>query len=109
MAEGDSIFPATEYFLRGVAVDVVHTSGGKSTTREAVVNIETITFLDRFGPGNGTRHVSTAGVTFLSAVGVSLEDTIRLPAEETSRKIVKMTQAYAPYRPRGYLVSVLLR
>ena len=101
-------YPATEYFLPGVALDVVHTSGGKAVTREAIVAVETVTFLSRFGPGKGTRHVSTASVTFLESVGVSLEDTIRLPAEEISRKVLKTTHSYAPYIPRGYTTKVLL-
>ena len=109
MAVSDSTYPASEYFLRGVALDVVHTSGGKAATREAIVNVETVTFLSRFGPGKGTRHVSTASVTFLESVGVSLEDTIRLPAEEISRKVLKVTADYAPYwPPRGYTTTLLL-
>ena len=102
-------YPATEFFLLGVALDVTHTSGGKAVTREAVVNIETVTFLSRFGPGKGARHVSTASCTFLENVGVEPTDTIRLPGEEISRKVLKTTQAYAPYwPPRGFTVTVLL-
>ena len=112
MTETDSgtTYPAIEYFLRGVALDVVHASAGgaKPVTREAIVLIETVTFLSRFGLGKGTRHVSTASVTFLESVSVSLEDTIRLPAEEISRKVLKVTQEYAPHRPRGYTVTVRL-
>ena len=98
-------YPATEYFLRGVAVDVTHTSGGKAVTREAVVNIETVTFLEK----DGTRKVSTASCTFLESVGVESTDRVTLPGEETSRKVLKRTSAYAPYwPPRGYTVTVLL-
>ena len=108
MAVPDSTYPAIEYFLRGVARDVVHTSGGKAVTREAVVHIETVTFLSRFGPGKGTRHVSTASCTFLESVGVEPEDTVSLPNEETPRKVLRRTSAYAPYIPRGYTTTVLL-
>ena len=100
-------YHATEYFLRGEALDVVHTSGGKAVTREAIVNIETVTFLSRFGLGNGTRHVSTASCTFLENVGILPTDTIALPGGQP-RKVLKVTGAYAPYRPRGYLTEVLL-
>ena len=71
-------YPATEYFLRGVAVDVTHTSGGKAVTREAVVNIETVTFLEK----DGTRKVSTASCTFLESVGVESTDRVTLPAKK---------------------------
>ena len=103
-------YPATEYFLRGVAVDLVHTSGGKAVTREAVVNMETVTFLSRFGLGNGTRHVSTASCTFLESVGVEPTDTITLPGDQSQpRKVLKVTGAYAPYwPPRGFTVTCLL-
>ena len=108
MAEGDSTFPASEYFLRGVAVDVVHVSGGKSVTREAVVDYSTVTFLSRFGPGKGARHVSTASCTFLDNVGVWPTDTVTLPGGQP-RKVLKVTGAYAPYwPPRGYTTEVLL-
>ena len=107
MAVSDSgtTYQATEYFLRGAALDVTHTSGVKAVTREAVVNIETVTFLDK----GGTRKVSTATVTFLENVGVELADTITLPGEETPRAVLKRTSAYAPYwPPRGYTTTVLL-
>ena len=111
MAVSDSTsttYPSTEYFLRGVAQDVVHTSGGKAVTREAVVNVETVTFLSRFGLGTGTRHVSTASCTFLESVGILPTDTIALQNGQP-RKVLKVTQAYAPYwPPRGYTVTVLL-
>ena len=109
MAETDSgtTYPATEYLLRGVAQDVVHTSGSKAVTREGIVNIETVTFLDRFGPGKGTRKVSTASVTFLSGLAVEPTDTFSLPNGQP-RKVLKVTSAYAPYRPRGYTTTVLL-
>ena len=106
MAETDSgtRYPATEFFLRGVAVDVTHTSGGKAVTREAIVNIETVTFLDK----GGTRKVSTASVTFLSGLAVEPTDTITLPDGEP-RKVLKRTSAFAPYwPPRGYTTTVLL-
>ena len=109
MAETDSgtTYPATEYLLRGVAQDVVHTSGSKAVTREGIVNIETVTFLDRFGPGKGTRKVSNASCTFLEASGVLLTDTITLPGGQPM-KVIRVTSAYAPYRPRGYTTTVLL-
>ena len=110
MAETDSgtRYPATEFFLRGTAQDVVHTSGGKAVTREAIVNIETVTFLSRFGPGKGTRKVSNASVTFLSGLAVEPTDTFSLPNGQP-RKVLKVTSAYAPYwPPRGYTTEVLL-
>ena len=110
MTETDSgtSYKATEYFLRGVALDVVHTSGGKAVTREAIVAVETVTFLSRFGPGKGTRHVSTASCTFLDNVGVLLTDTIALPGGQP-KKVLRVTGAYAPYwPPRGYTTEVLL-
>ena len=95
---------ATEYFLRGVALGVVHTSGGKAKTREAIVNIETVTFQDK----GGTRKVSTASATFLYGIGILPADTIALPNGQP-RKVLKVTQAYAPYwPPRGFTVTVLL-
>ena len=98
-------YPATDYFLRGVARDVTHTSGGKAVTREAIVNIETWTFKDK----GGSRKVSTASCTFLDSIGVEPEDTVSLPNEETPRKVLKRTSAYAPYwPPRGYTTTVLL-
>ena len=95
---------ATEYFLRGVALAVVHTSGGKTETREAIVNIETVTFQDK----GGTRKVSTASVTFLYNLGVLPTDTIALPGGQP-RRVLKRTSAYAPYWPPvGYTTTVLL-
>ena len=94
---------ATEYFLRGVALAVAHTSGGKTETREAIVNIETVTFQDK----GGTRKVSTASVTFLYNLGVLPTDTFALPGGQP-RKVLKRTSAYAPHRPRGYTTTVLL-
>ena len=103
--DSGTAYPATEYFLRGAAQDVVHTSGGKAVTREAIVNIETWTFKDK----GGSRKVSTASCTFLENVGVALADTITLPGEETPRKVLKRTSAYAPYwPPRGFTTEVLL-
>ena len=107
VSDSDTVHQATEFSLRGTAQNVTHTSGGKAVTREAIVNIETVTFLDRFGPGKGTRKVSTASVTFLEAYGVLLTDTIMLPGGQP-RKVLKVTSAYAPYRPRGYTVTALL-
>ena len=109
MAETDSgtMYPATEFFLRGTAQDVTHTSGSKAVTREGIVSIETVTFLDRFGPGTGTRKVSNASVTFLSGLAVEPTDTFSLPNGQP-RKVLKVTSAYAPYRPRGYTTTVLL-
>ena len=95
---------AREYFLRGVAQDVVHTSGGKAVTREAIVNIETVTFLDK----GGTRKVSSASSTFLQNVGVHPTDTITLSGGQ-ARKVLKVTTSFAPYwPPRGFTTTVLL-
>ena len=106
MANSNSgtLHPATEFFLRGVAQDVTHTSGGKAIVREGVVNIETVTFLEK----GGTRKVSTASCTFLESVGVEPTDTIALPGGQP-RKVLKVTSAYAPYwPPRGFTTKVLL-
>ena len=95
---------ATEYFLRGVALAVVHVSGKKTETREAIVNVETVTFQDK----GGTRKVSTASVTFLYNLGVLPTDTIALPGGQP-RKVLKRTSAYAPYWPPvGFTTTVLL-
>ena len=95
---------AREYFLRGVALGVVHVSGGKTETREAIVNVETVTFQDK----GGTRKVSTASVTFLYNLGVLPTDTIALPGGQP-RKVLKRTSAYAPYWPPvGFTTTVLL-
>ena len=105
MAVSDSgtTYPATEYFLRGVALDVVHTSGGKTETREAIVNVETVTFQDK----GGARKVSTASVTFLYNLGIPPTDTFALPGGHP-RKVLKTNAAYAPYRPRGYVTTAWL-
>ena len=106
MAVSDSgtRYPATEYFLRGVAFDVTHTSGKVVVTREAIVNIETVTFLNK----GGTRKVSTASVTFLESVPIEPTDTIALPGGQP-RKVLKVTSAFAPYwPPRGFTTTVLL-
>ena len=103
VADSGTRYPATEYFLRGIALSVTHVSGGKAVVREAVVDIGNTTFLER----GGTRKTSTTSVTFLENVGVELEDTITLPGGQP-RKVVRVTAAYAPYRPRGYTVTVLL-
>ena len=98
--------PATEYFLRGVAQDVVHFSGGKSVAREAIVHIENVTFKDK----GGARKVSTATVTFLKNVGVELTDTITLAGDQSQpRKVLRRTTAFAPYWPPvGFTTTVLL-
>ena len=106
MAESDSgtVYPAREFELRGVAQDVTHTSGGTAVTKEAIVNVETVTFLER----GSTRKVSTATVTFLQAAGVTTSDTITLPGGQP-RAVLKVTSSYAPYwSPRGFLTEVLL-
>ena len=100
-------YPSTEFFLKGTAQIVTHISGKVVVTREAIVNVETVTFLSRFGPGKGTRHVSTASCTFLDNVGVLLTDTIALPGGQPM-KVLRVTGAYAPYIPRGYTTTVLL-
>ena len=96
-------YMATEYCLRGEALSVTHVSGGKTTTREAIVQIEAWTFLD----ARGTRKTSTASVTFLYNLEVLLTDTIQLPDGEPM-KVLRRTSAYAPYRPRGYTTTVLV-
>ena len=106
MAETDSgtRYPATEYFLRGVAQDVTHTSGKVVVTREAIVSIENITFRDK----GDTRKVSTATVAFLTNVEVKFTDTVSLPGGQPL-KVLKVTAEYAPYwPPRGFTTTVLL-
>ena len=99
-------FPAREFLLRGTPLDVVHTSGGKGVTRTAVVNVETVTFLER----GGARKVSSASVTFLENVGVSLEDTIRLPDEVSSRKVIRVSSRFGvSVQADGRLTTCLLR
>ena len=103
-SDSDTTYQATEFFLRGVAQDVTHTSGKAVVTREAIVNVETWTFKDR----GGSRKVSTASVTFLGNVGVELTDQITLPGGQP-RKVLKRTSAFAPYwPPRGFTTEVLL-
>ena len=114
MAVSNSVtHPAKEFSLRGVAQDVSHkTEGSAAVEREAIVNIETVTFLNR----GSTRKVSTASCTFLSAVGVSQGDTVTLPGE-SPRAVLKVTSSHAPYLylnpgtesySRGFLTEALL-
>ena len=104
-------YPAREFSLRGVALDVTHVSGGKSTVRTAVVNVEPVTFLER----GGTRKTSTASATFLESVAVFLEDTIQLPDEETPRRVLRVIHRFASLRRshgvkyNGRLTVVLLK
>ena len=107
MAESDSgtTFPAIEYLLRGEVLDVVHTVGGKSTTRTAVVDISPTTFLDR----GSARKTSTATCTFLEHVAVRPEDTIRLEGEATARKVTRVISKYGvSTQGDGRLTEVLL-
>ena len=114
MAVSDSMslrppYPARVFSLRGVALDVTHTSGGKAIVRTAVVDIVNTTFLER----GGTRKTSTATATFLQAVGVRLEDTIQLPEGEP-KKVIRVINRFASLRRshgvkyNGRLVTVLL-
>ena len=98
-------YPAREFVLRGVALDVTHVSGGKPVTRVAIMNVEPVTFLER----GGTRKTSSASVTFLEHVAVWFEDTITLPNEETSRKVLRVTSRFGvSVQYDGRLTEVLL-
>ena len=103
-------YPAREFSLRGVALDVTHVSGGKSTVRTAVVNVEPVTFLER----GATRKTSTASATFLEHVAVFLEDTIQLPDGEP-KKVLRVINRFASLRRshgvkhNGRLTVVLLK
>ena len=94
MAASNSVtHPAREFLLRGVAQAVSHKiEGSAAIEREAIVLIETVTFLNR----GGTRQVSSATCTFLSAVGVSPGDTITLPGGQP-KAVLKVTSSFAPY------------
>ena len=99
-------YPAREFSLPGVALDVTHTSAGKAIVRTAVVDIGNTTFLER----GGTRKTSTASCTFLESVGVRLEDTITLPDEETPRKVLRVSSRFGvTVQYDGRLTAVLLR
>ena len=103
-------YPAREFSLPGLALEVRHISGGKSVTRVAVVEVMNTTFLER----GGTRKVSTATCTFLEHVAVQLEDTVQLPDEETPRKVLRVINRFASLRRshgvkyNGRLTTVLL-
>ena len=102
-------YPAREFSLAGVVLSVVHVSGGKPTTRTAVVDIGNTTFLER----GGTRKTSSASVTFLQAVSVRLEDQIQLPDGEP-KKVLRVINRFASLRRshgvkyNGRLTVVLL-
>ena len=102
-------YPAREFSLRGLALDVTHISGGKSTVRTAVVEVMNTTFMER----GGTRKVSTASCTFLEHVAVQLEDTIALPDGEPM-KVLRVINRFASLRRshgvkyNGRLTVVLL-
>ena len=98
--------PAREFSLRGIALNVSHKREGvAAVTREAIVLIETLTFLDN---GSTTRKVSTASCTFLSAVGIHPGDTITLPGGQP-KAVLKVVSAFAPYwHPRGFTTMGLL-
>ena len=108
-----TVHTAREFSLRGEAQDVSHkTEGSAAVEREAIVLIETLTFLDR----GSTRKVSSVTVTFLSAVGVSPGDTITLPGGQP-KAVLKVTSSFAPYLylnpvtesySRGFLTEALL-
>ena len=87
-------YPAREFSLAGVAQDVTHISGGKPTTRTAVVDIGNTTFMER----GGARKTSTATATFLEHVAVFLEDTVTLPDEETPRRVLRVINRFASLR-----------
>ena len=98
-------YVARAFVLRGVEQTVTHTSGGKSVTRTAVVDMSPTTFLER----GGTRKTSTATVTFLEAYGVLLTDQIRLPDEPAPRKVIRVTGRYGlTVQHDGFLTEVLL-
>ena len=97
-------YEALAFSLRGVALDVVHTSGGKAVARVAIVDMSPTTFLER----GGTRKTSTATATFLQAVGVRLEDTITLP-DGGPMKVLRVTSRYGvTVQYDGRLTVVLL-
>ena len=102
-------YPAREFSLAGVALSVAHVSGGKSTTRTAVVDIVKTTFMER----GGTRKTSSATATFLQHVAVRLEDTIQLPDGEP-KKVLRVINRFASLRRshgvkyNGRLTVVLL-
>ena len=104
-------YPAREFSLPGVALDVTHTSAGKAIVRTAVVDIGNTTFLER----GGTRKTSTATATFLEHVAVFLEDTVQLPNEESPRKVLRVINRFASLtrshgvKYDGRLTVVLLR
>ena len=118
MAVSDSTstaYPATEFFLRGVAQDVVHTSGGKAVTREAIVDTSNTTFLEK----GSTRKTSSVTCTFLERVKVALTDTVTLPGGQPLKvlrvtlepdraawmEFLKEPDAYQTYWPRCGLLA----
>ena len=99
-------YPAREFLLRGVALEVAHkVEGTAAVTRTAIVQIEKVTFLER----GGTRQVSSATCAFLESVGIGLADTVKLPGEETPRAVLKVTSRYGlTVQYDGRLTVVLL-
>ena len=97
-------YPAREFSLAGVALSVVHVSGGKPTTRTAVVDIGNTTFLER----GGTRKTSTASATFLESVAVFLEDTVQLPGGQPLKVIRVINRFGLTVQYDGRLTVVLL-
>ena len=97
-------YPAREFSLAGVAQDVTHISGGKATTRTAVVDIGNTTFLER----GGTRKTSTASATFLESVAVFLEDTVTLPGGQPLKVIRVINRFGLTVKYDGRLTVVLL-
>ena len=95
-------YPAIAFTLRGVALDVVHVSGGQSVTRTAVVEIVKTTFLER----GGTRKTSSASVTFLEHVAVRPADTIQLPDGEPMKVIRVLSKFGVSTQGDGRLTEV---
>ena len=124
MAVSDSTsttYPATEYFLRGVVLDVVLTSGGgaKPVTLTAIVDTANTTFLEK----GSTRKTSSVTCTFLERVKVALTDTVTLPGGQPLKvlrvtlepdraawmEFLKEPDAYQTYWPPcGFTTTVLL-
>ena len=99
-------YPAREFLLRGVALEVAHKVEGRAAVLlTAIVEITKMTFLD---PG-GTRKESSATVVFPRNIGVGLADTVKLPGEETPRAVLKVTSRYGlTVQYDGRLTEVLL-
>ena len=114
-------YPATEYALPGVALDVVLTTvgGAKPVTLTAIVDRSNTTFLEK----GSTRKTSSVGCTFLERVKVALTDTVTLPGGQPLKvlrvtlepdraawmEFLKEPDAYQTHWPPcGFLTVVLL-